>query len=513
MSNWSEQQFTRKGAELRAKVEAGKCKLALTKMKIGNGSVAVGEIEHLTDLKSPQLVFGISSCTVSEEDSTVCKTVGIASSSNVENSFSVSEMGLYATDPDIGEILYLVCIDSAPDTMPNKRVASPVTLTYQFDIVTSNTANVTAMITPTGLATAKMVNEHRTAAELDHPEKSVKRKHLADNVYTLPAPEATNAARFVGGDHKVRDVTPGSIGAYTKGEVDSRVDAKINKSGDTMTGTLHFSHNGSHIVGKINGSDYYRITGINAGSNNGYLELAVADDIAEGIVVRQYDNIGGYHYGDFSKPAREAWLLNSDGNTSFPQAVTASKFYVNDWYRCNGTGGIYWEKYGGGWYMSDNDWIRTNGNKNIYTSGKIKADSGFEGALHGRADSAGNSDTLGGQSLQWIINQINAAKTGIVAGNLAQNGWVKFANGLIVQWGAIRNYEYNMFPVAYTQWVHVFLVASMSTMTPEANSSTYGATLVGDPTLTKFFPLVGNTEYERGITLKTGVGRWMSIGV
>lgn len=187
MSNWSEQQFTRKGAELRAKVEAGKCKLALTKMKIGNGSVTVGEIEHMTDLKSPQLVFGISSCTVSEEDSTVCKTVGIASSSNVENSFLVSEMGIYATDPDIGEILYLVCIDSVPDTMPNKRVASPVTLTYQFDIVTSNTANITAMITPTGLATAKMVNEHRTAAELDHPEKSVHKKHLHQDAYESPA--------------------------------------------------------------------------------------------------------------------------------------------------------------------------------------------------------------------------------------------------------------------------------------------------------------------------------------
>ena len=52
-----------------------------------------------------------------------------------------------------------------------------------------------------------------------------------------------------------------------------------------------------------------------------------------------------------------------------------------------------------------------------------------------KAASAGNSDTLGGQPLQWIIDQINAAKTGIVASNIAPNGWVKFANGLIVQWG------------------------------------------------------------------------------
>ena len=435
MSNWSEQQFTRKGAELRAKVEAGKCKLALTKMKIGNGSVTVGEIEHMTDLKSPKLIFGISSCTVSEEDSTVCKTVGIASSSNVENSFSVSEMGLYATDPDIGEILYLVCIDSAPDTMPNKRVAAPVTLTYQFDIVTSNTANVTAMITPTGLATAKMVNEHRTAAELDHPEKSVKRKHLADNVYTLPAPEATNAARFVGGDHKVRDVTPGSIGAYSKGETNNLLAQKAPLTSPALTGTPTVP-----TAGK--------------GTNNG--QIASTAFVAQAI----------------------AALVNSA-----PGALDTLQ-----------------------------ELARALGNDANFATTVTNALAGKLGKTE-KAASAGNSDTLGGQSLQWIINQINAAKTGIIAGNLAQNGWVKFANGLIVQWGAIRNYEYNVFPIAHTQWVHVFLVAGISGKTPEDRSTTYGATLVGDPTLTKFYPLVGNTEYEGGVPNKTGVGRWMSIGV
>lgn len=60
---------------------------------------------------------------------------------------------------------------------------------------------------------------------------------------------------------------------------------------------------------------------------------------------------------------------------------------------------------------------------------------GLVSNLKGKADHAGNADHLGGQSLQWIIDQINAAKTGIVASNIAPNGWVKFANGLIVQWG------------------------------------------------------------------------------
>lgn len=184
MSNWSSYQFTRKGEQLRAKVEAGKCKLTLTKIKIGNGSVTLGDIKDMNDLKSPQLVLGISSCAVSAEDDRVCEVVGIASSSNVENAFSVTEMGLYANDPDVGEILYLVEIDTLPDDMPNKNAQSPVTLTYQIELVTSNTANVTAMVSPAGLVTVKMMSAHRTAAELDHPDGSVTTPKLRDAAVT-----------------------------------------------------------------------------------------------------------------------------------------------------------------------------------------------------------------------------------------------------------------------------------------------------------------------------------------
>ena len=184
MSNWSSYQFTRKGEQLRAKVEAGKCKLTLTKIKIGNGSVTLGDIKDMNDLKSPQLVLGISSCAVSAEDDRVCEVVGIASSSNVENAFSVTEMGLYANDPDVGEILYLVEIDTSPDDMPNKNAQSPVTLTYQIELVTSNTANVTALVSPAGLVTVKMMSAHRTAAELDHPDGSVTTPKIRDEAVT-----------------------------------------------------------------------------------------------------------------------------------------------------------------------------------------------------------------------------------------------------------------------------------------------------------------------------------------
>lgn len=259
MSNWSTHQFTRKGEQLRAKVEAGKCKFTLTKIKIGNGNVTLGEVKGMNDLKSPQLVLGISSCDVSAEDDRICEVIGIASSSNVENSFSVTEMGLFANDPDVGEILYLVGLDTAPDDMPNKNASSPVTLTYQFELVTRNMANVVAMISPAGLVTVKMLNTHLTAAELDHPDKSVRRKHLADNIYTLPAPEPADNTRFLRNDGTYQTITPNNIGAYhksesyNKGEVDGRVNAKVSKSGDTMTGAL--------TVPTVYSKDYIHCTG------------------------------------------------------------------------------------------------------------------------------------------------------------------------------------------------------------------------------------------------------------
>ena len=184
MSNWANQQLTQRGRELQAKVEAGHCKLAMTKMKIGCGKTAAEDILDMTDLRDPRLVLNISSCVVSESDATVCTVTSVASSSDVDSSFLVTELGLYAEDPDVGEILYLVSLDSVPDTMPNKDIASPVTLTYQLDIVSSNAANITAVITPSGLATVKMLSEHRRKIPIDHPDGSVTTLKLADKSVT-----------------------------------------------------------------------------------------------------------------------------------------------------------------------------------------------------------------------------------------------------------------------------------------------------------------------------------------
>ena len=158
MSNWSSTQLTDLGRALDAKVTAGTTLLSFTKMKLGSGTETAEDIPAMTDLVSPKLVLGISSCAVSASEDTICELISVASSSDVEDSFVVRELGVFATDPDVGEILYAVMLDSTPDTMPNENVSSPVTVTYQVNIVSDNASSITAVIDPAGLVNVATLN-------------------------------------------------------------------------------------------------------------------------------------------------------------------------------------------------------------------------------------------------------------------------------------------------------------------------------------------------------------------
>ena len=210
-------------------------------------------------------------------------------------------------------------------------------MTYQIELVTSNTANVTAMVSPAGLVTVKMMSAHRTAAELDHPDGSVTTKKLSDAAVT----GAKIADKAIGKEHLK----------------DGVVDDKAPIASPALTGTP-------------------TTPTASKGTNN--------DQIASTAFVAQ---------------AIAALVNSAPGTLDTLQELA-----------------------------------RALGNDANFAATVTNALAGKLGKTE-KAASASNSDTLGGQPLQWIIDQINAAKTGIVASNIAPNGWVKFANGLIVQWG------------------------------------------------------------------------------
>ena len=154
MANWIGGRLTKAGHDLQIKVEAGQCKLELTKIKLGDGAEDISSVDRMTDLVGPKAVFGISS--VAAKDG-MCTVTGIISSSNVTAAFYAREWGLFAKDPDRGEILYMISLDPNPESIPPKTAALKQAATYAMNIVVSNAANIEVRIDPAGLVNTEML--------------------------------------------------------------------------------------------------------------------------------------------------------------------------------------------------------------------------------------------------------------------------------------------------------------------------------------------------------------------
>lgn len=106
---------------------------------------------------------------------------------------------------------------------------------------------------------------------------------------------------------------------------DLSVQGKLHANTDTATKVTAAAPVGGGadlVYGMMAGTDAARIH-ISGADDKGELELATSDNGDETIVVRQYRDGGA---GTFTDVAREAYLLNSAGNTSFPGTVTAPTF-------------------------------------------------------------------------------------------------------------------------------------------------------------------------------------------
>lgn len=153
MPNWTGGIITARGRELQAKVEAGET-LVITKMKLGSGTPQAYEMDTLTDLKQPLMEFGISSKTV---ENNICEVTGVVVSSEIETPFYAREWGLFAQDPDEGEILYMYTTDPNPDFIPAKTAALQISATYALNIVVLNVDNIVVNIDPNGLVTTAIL--------------------------------------------------------------------------------------------------------------------------------------------------------------------------------------------------------------------------------------------------------------------------------------------------------------------------------------------------------------------
>ena len=111
--------------------------------------------------------------------------------------------------------------------------------------------------------------------------------------------------------------------------------------------------------------------------------------------------------------------LNSNNTVSGTTVTSRGETYTQNWFRTLGDGGIYFQKYGGGWNMTDANTITAYGGKNVQTAA---------GLYGGYIKSSGNMDVNGNANI-GTINSNNIHSNGnmdaagqIVAGSLVSNG-------------------------------------------------------------------------------------------
>lgn len=137
--------LTTRGLALLAKWQLGTVTPTITRAVIGSGSYSSGEsITDRTALKSQKLSVGISTKYVQNGSTVLLKA--IFDNTTVTTGFRVTEIGIYAIDPDLGEILYSMAVTADAtnaDYLPAYNGTYPSTIVFNYQIEVGNASSVT----------------------------------------------------------------------------------------------------------------------------------------------------------------------------------------------------------------------------------------------------------------------------------------------------------------------------------------------------------------------------------
>lgn len=415
MAHFAKIQLTQLGKNI---ILAGQNKqqVVFTKVELGDG--LLNPEQSVDDLKG--LVHSVTSMPLQKFESKGDGTARlrfVLDNNNLEKGFFNREIGVFAKVGDGIEQLYAYTnAGNLADYIPGKEypISSKI---INLRIIVGNAANLTIVTENSAYVTKLDMDSHKDAAEIDHPDESVTTRKLRDGAVT----GAKIAEWAIEKKHlRKGGIVAGDIGAYSKEDVNQ----------------LLTDHRTKTLLDHPDGSVLKRHLGFEVYDKGEVYSKNEVETIAEQKASTKVNKSGDTMTGDLTVPSiYVSKTMRTGGNV---EVAGNSALYFND--------------RGGGFYMSDDYWVRSVNNKGIYTGDVMKADGGFQGKATSagyadncnhanvadsstRAGTAANSERLENTSLQEILSRIGGANTGIIAGSLTKNGWVKFANGLIVQWG------------------------------------------------------------------------------
>lgn len=150
--------ITKKGMQLLVKLIATKGVLEFTRVSVGTGVMKNGyDPASMTDLIQYKMDGMISEC---EADGDIAKITMQISSVGIETGFTMTEMGVFADDPDLGEILYAYLdMREDPQYIYAEGGTAQKFVEVTLDVAIEEATKVTTYINPKSMITRKEFEE------------------------------------------------------------------------------------------------------------------------------------------------------------------------------------------------------------------------------------------------------------------------------------------------------------------------------------------------------------------
>lgn len=150
MAEFNSSMLTRKGIQLLTKIQAGQCALSITKAASGNGTYTDRDNPaNQTELKRKRQEFALTAWRIQNQTNIYVKFI-ITNCPDEQHALTegyyVTEVGLYATDPDEGEILYAIATAATADYLQSYNGLIASTMTVEMLTEVGNASSVTLVM-------------------------------------------------------------------------------------------------------------------------------------------------------------------------------------------------------------------------------------------------------------------------------------------------------------------------------------------------------------------------------
>lgn len=166
MSIFSQCALTRQAHNLITKAQAGKCTIQFTRAAVGDGVWSKSEdLQEATALKNICREYGFSDVQITADNAANIMLEVIIHNVGLTALFYVMEMGIYAMDPDLGEILYaILAANNKYIYLPAENGVGLSQIVERVNLEVSNASDVTvettgALVSATDFLTAKELLE------------------------------------------------------------------------------------------------------------------------------------------------------------------------------------------------------------------------------------------------------------------------------------------------------------------------------------------------------------------